>query len=549
MMHALLFALSLAASAGVQADPPPAAEKFPEPSAEEFKQAQKEVRELFKKEYAQTSKAARQSLAAQFLQFGRSRDEKPVTRYAILKEAIELALQADDAVTALAAANELAKVFAVDGTDLKEDVLSRTRVSSYNPDAARAVAQGYVDFLQEAVDADAYDAASKAVPRAQSAARAAKDPSLLEKVEALSKEISELRDEFNSVAKHRETLKLNPADPDANAAYGAFLCLVKGEWEKGLPMLSKGADARLRGAADKDLAAAAEPRDQLAAGDAWAEMISAERKAVRKAQLTARASHWYQAALPKLDGISKLRVAARLEEWEKSAAKVRTRGAGGPVVDLMAWIDPAAHSVNPLSRWTLRGRALVSGENTGEQTFSRLQIPCAPPPEYDLTVAVQRLGGEGPFGVGLVAAGRQFVVLLRGDGGGLTAGLFDGEDSHELVAKYPSDKVAGKGVPSPEGKPGTIVCAVRARHLQVSLNGQVVIDWKNPPYAEASPHEGMEVPNRQCVFLAARDVAKFEVSQVTLKVAGGGAPRRIALQPPPPAPPAPPPPPRKERQR
>ncbi len=484
------------------------------------------MRDLFKKDYAQTSKAARQALAAQFLQYGRNRDEKPVTRYTVLREAIDLSLLAEDAVTALGAADEVVKNFAVNEVALREEVLSKVRLSS--PEAARAAAQAYAELIQDAVDADAYDAASRAVPKAQAAARAAKDASLLEKIDALSKEIAELREEFGPAAKHRAILKENPADPEANAAYGAFLCLVKGEWEKGLPMLAKGADAKLREAAEKDLAAPADPREQAAAGDAWADLVTAERKAVRKAQLTARASHWYKSALPKLDGIAKLRVAARLDEWEKSAAKAKVRTAGGPGVDLLSWINPAEHSLDSQYRWSFRGRVLVSAPNSPDLKFTLLQVPCAPPPEYDVTVAVQLVKDAGPFGIGLAAGGHRFVVLLHGQAGPVTAGLFGGEDSHDISPPAPSDKLYWKGSPFTEGKPSVVVCSVRAKHFQVTLNGQVAIDWRNPPYAAASVPEDMEVPNAQALFLVARDAATYEVSQLTLKSVGGGAPRRLA---------------------
>jgi hypothetical protein len=537
-MKPLLWIMTLLA-VPMQETPSPAADKLPEPTAEEVRDAQKSVRDLFKKEYAQKTPSARQALAAQFLQYGRNRTEKPVTRYVVLREAIDLSILADDAATALAAAAEIAGTFAVNGVALREEVLSRVKVSSSAPEAAKAAAQAYAEMIQEAMDADAYDVASKAVPKAQVAARASKDATLQEKIDSLSKEAAELRDEFASVAKHRETLKENPADPEANQGYGAFLCLVKGDWEKGLPLLSKGSDDRLRQAAEKDLAAPAEPKEQAAAGDAWAELAAAERKPARKAGLLARAEHWYRAALPKLEGITRLRVQARLEEMEKSAAKGgKARAAGGPVVDLLAWIDPAECSVLPGSRWTFRNRVLVSPPNNPNLKFTLLQIPCAPPAEYDLTVAMQRLDGEGPFGVGLVAGGRQFVAIQHGPGGAMSAALFDDEDSADLASRFPSDKLAGKGAALPEGKPGVIVCAVRAKHLQVSLNGQIILDWKNPPWAQASLPEDMDVPVRQALFLVARDNTVFEVSQILLKPVSGGAPRRVAL------PKAPPPPPR-----
>jgi len=390
---------------GVQeAAPAGAAPRHPEPSAEEFRAAQKAIRELFRAEYAQTSRAGRQALAARFLQFGRDPSEKPGMRYAVLREAIELGLQAEDPEKVLAALEELCARFVLDGVSLKEGVLSRLRSPAAAPEAAPAVARAWADLFREALALDAYDAASRIAPRAQAAARTAKDASIQGEVEALAKELPALREEYGRAVRSRAVLEENPADPEANATWGAFLCLVKGDWEKGLPLLARGADVKLREAAERDLAGPADPREQAAAGDAWAALAETERRAPRKARLVERASHWYRAALPRLEGIAKLKVAARLEEWEKSAPRPAGR-AGGPAVDLLAWVDPAVHSVDPRSRWMLRGRALVSGENVGSQTFSRLQIPCVPPPEYDLTLVVRRMQGEGPFGVGLVAGG------------------------------------------------------------------------------------------------------------------------------------------------
>ena len=57
-------------------------------------------------------------------------------------------------------------------------------------------------------------------------------------------------------------LENDPTNPAANLAAGRHLCLVQGDWDRGLPMLALGSDAELKAAATKDLAGAARPRNK-----------------------------------------------------------------------------------------------------------------------------------------------------------------------------------------------------------------------------------------------------------------------------------------------
>ena len=48
-------------------------------------------------------------------------------------------------------------------------------------------------------------------------------------------------------------LKANPGDTAAHLALGRYFCLVKGDWEAGLPHLAQGDDPDLKALAEEDL--------------------------------------------------------------------------------------------------------------------------------------------------------------------------------------------------------------------------------------------------------------------------------------------------------
>ncbi len=317
--------LVIAGMAFPQAEPPAAAEKHPEPTEETVKRIREEIRGLFKAKYADRSSEARKTLAAQFLQYGQNRDEKPETRYVLLREAIDLATETSDVQTALEAVDEIVRDFAVDGVVLREKVLSEVRVSSQDPETAQQVAEAYAVLVEEAIVADDYDTASRAVYKAKSAARSTKDSALMDRMEALSKELTALRTEYNDVRKHHATLKKHPDDPEANSAYGAYLCLVKGDWDRGLPLLAKGSDTMLKGMAEREAAGGDDLKAVMALGDGWWDLAE-KRKATEKQLVLERAGFWYEKARAgEVYGLDRIKVEKRLGELAKMERAV---GAG-----------------------------------------------------------------------------------------------------------------------------------------------------------------------------------------------------------------------------
>ena len=112
---------------------------------------------------------------------------------------------------------------------------------------------------------------------------------------------------------------------------------------------------------------------------------------------------------------------------------------------------------------------------TPRDEAATLVIPCAVPPQYTLTVVAERAAGNGSLNIGLIVGGRQTMLALEGWGimaSGLNTVNGRTADNNATTFRSPVFR---------PGKPGTIVCTVRRSSVQVSCNGQPVMDWSGDP--------------------------------------------------------------------
>ena len=176
-------------------------------------------------------------------------------------------------------------------------------------------------LAEEALKADKLAAADELVKLALGEAGKAREKALVGRARVASKEIQEVLKASSTAESARAQLKANPADTAAHLALGRYLCLVKGDWEAGLPQLAQGSDADLKALAEDDLKHAVPPW-QPAAGkpppgpvpaaaamklaDAWWELAEKAKGREREC-LFSRAGFWYEevAAGPEAGSISR----------------------------------------------------------------------------------------------------------------------------------------------------------------------------------------------------------------------------------------------------
>ncbi|MCY2924319.1 MAG: hypothetical protein NT031_02590 [Planctomycetota bacterium] len=232
-------------------------------------------------------------------------------RYALLGLATDLAAQAGDIETAFAAADELAKSFAVDALKTKADTLAKLeRAKSAD---AMAMEQQCARLIDEALAADRYDVARQVAELAIDLAR--KNGTSLLAAAARQQDVKAIEAGYEQAQKARAVLD---ADSNNTAAYltlGRFYCLAKGDWEKGVPLLANSSDKALKAVADLELAKPAEPARQIAVADGWRDLARKEPGLAHR-RLREHAAAWYRKALPNVTGVLKLKAEIRLEELQ-----------------------------------------------------------------------------------------------------------------------------------------------------------------------------------------------------------------------------------------
>lgn len=282
---------------------------IPDPAAQ--KEAEKVIREVFKDDYAKRQPAERALLARKLLGQGVESKDDAVARFVLFREARDLAVQAGDVDLCLKSIDEMGKVYDVDPVSLKSSSLLILAKNAKTPDELVGWAKHHLGLVTQALAADEYDVADKQAELAIGLARRGKDSTLIVRSEILRKAIAEKKAQYGKLKSARATLETNPTDPAASLLIGQYECLVRGNWEKGLPLLTQSSDGLQKDLAQRDLAKPTDPVDQAAVGDGWWDLREKEKGTARE-NLGSRALYWYERAAPKLTGLNKTKVDQRI---------------------------------------------------------------------------------------------------------------------------------------------------------------------------------------------------------------------------------------------
>ncbi|HEY7326824.1 MAG TPA: hypothetical protein VH592_04250 [Gemmataceae bacterium] len=276
---------------------PPNSGKLPVPDAAVLRSTSEEIRDIYKAEYASKDAAAQAALAGKLLQRGLKQFETAERRFGFLREASDVAARAGDMVLSFRALDELAKYFAVEELPIKAAAIQQAAKAGRTLSTNKVIVDTALALIVAAVQVDDYDTAERAAKAATEAAFKAGIP--YTDVQLQAKEIGRIKKHYLAVKPALATLAAQPNDAEANRLVGTFLCFQKGDWQKGLPLLARGSDARLKELAEKDLAAPSAADAQAALGNGWWQ-LGMQEKDQAKANLLERACYWYERALPDL---------------------------------------------------------------------------------------------------------------------------------------------------------------------------------------------------------------------------------------------------------
>jgi len=295
------------------------AAKLPVPSGEALKESTGLVTVVFKDDVAAAKSLPQKAdLAKKMLASGI--EEKDIAgKYVMLQMARDMGIESGDAETVFGAIGEMDRTYMVDALKLNIEGAQAVSKNARTPEQRKALAQNAGRLLEQAIAIDRYDLARSMGELYQSTARLTNDVALQKEATAAAQRARELEGAYAAIKKSLDFLAVRLTDPEANFKVGRFLCLYKGDWARGLPMLSVGSDKTLAALAQAELAVPATPDEQVKVADAWWD-TSLAASAVIKSNTQRHAGEMYAAALPKLSGLAKVRVEKRLKELEGTAA-------------------------------------------------------------------------------------------------------------------------------------------------------------------------------------------------------------------------------------
>jgi WD40 repeat protein len=308
--------------------------KAPIPSKEAQAKARALIIEIFKDDLAMAQEpAAKSKLAAYFLQQGKESKDEPANRYVLYRDARDLAAHAGDATLALAAVDELGRDFDIPAFELKVDTLALVAQHTSTKEAAKGLVDLILPLVTDAVESDNYESALKLGQIALDAAKKSKSLPLVSAVQKRNLEVQAVQKGFAHLQPYVERLKKDPTDAEANFHLGMYYALLKGKWDRALPLLAMGSNDALKALAKKDLVGPKEARDQLELADDWWELAGKEKDPARL-NLQRRAMVWYEKAVLNLAGLNRTKALRRIETIAARLSGAGTVSPAGPVGEL-----------------------------------------------------------------------------------------------------------------------------------------------------------------------------------------------------------------------
>jgi hypothetical protein len=297
------------------------AKKRPIPTAEAQAKIEKLLLELYQDDLLKAEKdpVVRGRLAQTLLFEGKETKDDAAGRFVLLSKAQRLAAEAGDIKTALEAADELAHDYIIPAGTIFQMKIKMLKQASQVVGAAADSYQSVVDrsllILEDTLDADDYPSSLELIAAAELAARKLKSLSLVASMRRKQDEIIRLEKEFARWHASASKLATDPQDAAANLEMGQYYALVKGNWERGLPLLAKGSKSNLAKLGQSDLAMPDTPGGRRVVALGWFLFANAKTTdPAMKTQALLRAYHWYQENLTNAKDEQRVQIETKLLE-------------------------------------------------------------------------------------------------------------------------------------------------------------------------------------------------------------------------------------------
>jgi len=302
------------------------------PTDEALKKANAEIRTVFDFKAA-TNVKAKTKLTQEVLATAVETGNDSASRYAMLKMARDMSVHLGDYATAEQVIDEMSQRFDIDTFEMRSKAVVKALTAKVSAEQRAKATRAGLALAKEFHKADRYKEAATIISAVGRAAARLKDTQLVADAKQLAIAGRAMAKQYGAVRRAIEKLKTTPDDPAANTSVGKYLCFAKGDWERGLPMLAKGDDAKVKELASKEKGGTEDAKEQVGLADAWWE-IGKKKANQSYREILPHAADWYRKALPQLTGLAKAKVEKRLEAIEESVA---SNGAPGHPADAVRY--------------------------------------------------------------------------------------------------------------------------------------------------------------------------------------------------------------------
>ena len=292
----------------------------PAPKAGDIARAQNRLKQIYSDKMSEAKDDSEKGdLAGQMLNDAKGMMEDPAGAFALQTAAIRLGTEAGEIKHVLSAVDQRVGRFEVDTYKQNIDALLEFAEGTNRREPSEV--DGDV-FLKRAIPVISAAIHDNDFMRASAIARHAYRLRDQEPNEEIQKSLNKLRvllgsakREYDKAAESLAIYREDPSQTEQAAAFGRFLCFIKGEWEQGLPLVIMGGKRQLREVAQMDINGAKTIDEEVALGDAWWELSRQIGSGIYRQSLQDRAAFWYQKAFPVMpQSLDRIHVKGRLDE-------------------------------------------------------------------------------------------------------------------------------------------------------------------------------------------------------------------------------------------
>jgi hypothetical protein len=319
LLVALALTIPTATAESTHSVPSPATEqRHAPPDVKAQDKATRIIHDLYKVQYALRASTDREALAKSLRKNAAEVTDDHIGTFVMLREARDLAAGAGDFTTAFDAIDDMNQQFIIEPNEMKFAILKQSAHGLTLQDAQRNFIGAGLSLGDSAAAAEDYDLALRAVSLAEIAAHNLHDASIVAGVKARSGEFARLQKESMRLKAAEDRLAADRADADDYLILGRHLCFIRGDWERGLQMLTRSSDAALKALALKEISPTRPAAVRRELADAWWDTAE-KAKGGPAVRIRGHAASLYEQALPDLTGLERTLAEQRVAQASEEA--------------------------------------------------------------------------------------------------------------------------------------------------------------------------------------------------------------------------------------